>query len=687
MVPYLLLYLFCTTISSSTANRVAPNITYNDTSEEMQFAHGKCHLAYNCNIRDNLAYNQFSLLEVKKCDNVSSIYNPSFKKSAQLIQRKRIQTTQVLHCSLLVSLMTSYCSTDVFSGARQWDSNNLLTDVQLRLSKSECSNALKDNILQYQDRLYYGSSDYITISLPQGGRASGWQVLRGKIYPSKGTCEGDSFSINNRLFSSHTLSMRYTINIQYVEGKINVRQEVMRVDGFIITDLKANKFFHPDLGNFHWNFIDSNLTSSDWLEISKGHAEIFKANNSETQAIAYIKTNESRLAMTLGVETDVCLFHTCRTAFSTNLQDVYLVLHDNGQNYWNLDTVSGTQISRLAQFQAISNSVFISQEINLSNSFDRISNLFCQKSREIITGSIDNFLENTVDHMNEKVFIYKQGSVIYSFSCKNQVIWLAPQNDSRCYENPRIIYKNSNNKLRVGYVNPTSWVILNESKVITCPDILQYKIGLRTLDFQLEWLCRSPTGSWSTDCNPPQIVSPLHPGKLYKTKMSLIHTNLYTEKQINDLENAQWSTIENKVLINELEEILQNGLRISPGSNIEDLLRSLISKTSINSQGLLENHYVYLFEKYLYKIIQLWYVLNILTNLCGTLRQIRKIYTTKNFNLKTVFSLIIQITRILCPLMNENKHRCPCMESDFKDTLYAYVELQEREKFLKHLQM
>ena len=139
-----------------------------------------------------------------------------------------------------------------FSGTRNWDGQPAITDVQIRLTKSECAKALADNVLRYQDMKYFRSLSMIDIELPPSVSGSGWKLLRGGKYPTSGTCKAESFSIANIVYPSNTLTMHYHIQIRYQDGLINHKQNVMKIgENLVITNLEQKSLFDNSFGNFH----------------------------------------------------------------------------------------------------------------------------------------------------------------------------------------------------------------------------------------------------------------------------------------------------------------------------------------------------------------------------------------------------------------------------------------------------
>ena len=653
-------------------------------SDEELLEKGKKHLGLSCDLRESMQYSQYNRLKVGDCKDISSSYKEGVMRKVQLIQRRRFMDLKVLHCSLSVSMVVSYCSHDFFSGARHWEGNTLVNDQELRLSKAECTNAIKTRVLRYQDREYYGLQRFITIDIPDTGKVSGWRVLRGKITPTKGTCEASSFAIHNDYYPSHTLSMRYSATIQYLDGEVNLLQNAMRVSNLIvISDIAAGSFYHPEAGNFHWDSTDSNTTTKHWQEISNGTAEIFKPNKplaDPKQSIAIIHTETSKLAMTLDTSTKICLFHTCRKAYPTNIEGIYLVPIKSGQNHWDIDKLQGSEASRLTDFQAASNSIFLTQELELGKSFDKISQLLCQRNKEAIEASIGNYIRNKGGPSH---LVYK-GSVIYSFPCKDTTVWLTPSptNESTCYESPAIKYQNRNGTISTGFINPVTWLIEHKSPKTSCnDDILEYKIGLRALDYSIEWMCRRK-GGWSAECKPPQTIAPLHPGKLYSPNSEIIHTNLYSDEQLRQLDEHQWDKVNRGTLDSAMEEFLSHGQHTQINTKMEGILNHIFSRyTPQHGQGFFTKE----FEKILLQLFFIWYLVNVFFAAPRRFREARKTYGRGNCGPKLLISLFLCVLKLIIPVVTQESNNCPCRSLGYKEEVYEFVQNREKDKFLKNL--
>ena len=380
-----------------------------------------------------------------------------------------------------------------------------------------------------------------------------------------------------------------------------------------------------------------------------------------TQSISIVETQNSSLAMALDIENKLCLFHSCRTSYETSTHNVILVFHDLGQNYWQLDSAGASEISMLTEIQSKTNSLIILKlsEINLSESFDKISILLCQQSRKNIQSSIENFLSNSNNNPDKHHITHQQGSVIYLFKCRKEIIWFAPTNSSTCYEYPQIFYK-TNQTTQSAFLDPVTSVIKTSSKRIPCSEILQYKIGLRGIDLEVQWYCKS-SGSWSAECMEPNQINPMQPGKLYNTQMETIHANLYSPDQLEILQNAQWLNEDNTVLIEKFANVVHR-IHIDGQYDIEEIIGALLSKRNLLLSGLSFQTIINELKSWAQNVLCIWYLLYIIVNF---MKEAYKQKQNKNIGL----AICIIAIKILFPISINKKHDCPCKHEIFKDNI------------------
>ena len=392
-------------------------------------------VAWNCDLKNSLQYNEFSLMQVEDCDTISKEYKEPTQFMGQVVQAKRFEDMSVLSCKLRATFYVAACTHSLLTGYRLWGQTPVLSNIQLQLTRTECENALKTQKLRYTDRLYYAKQDFLDISIHCQNKStcvgSGFETLRGENYPNKGTCYPDTFKLDREYYDGHVLSMDYEIDINWVHAVFNTNRRVIKINKqLIIPNDPTGSFFSPTIGNFHWDKINQgNLSNHHWLEVIAGPVSLYEPTQpNQTMAIAYIYRDREGDGVALGLlERDsLCHSDTCRTAYRTQISDVYLVIYQKmGHSKWALDEVHGTQINRLKNLEVTMTSMYLTQEFRLKNTFETISRQLCQRSRETILSNIQGYINNVLkqDKVNDSRgrYFIKSGSVTYSVKCTEEI--------------------------------------------------------------------------------------------------------------------------------------------------------------------------------------------------------------------------------------------------------------------------
>ena len=102
-------------------------------------------VAWNCDLKDSLQFSEFSLMQVQTCANISSQYNKPHDIMGQVVQAKKYEDMSVIECKFLASFYTAYCSYNLISGYRLWDSQGQIMNMHLPHLVRAYSNLLEDN--------------------------------------------------------------------------------------------------------------------------------------------------------------------------------------------------------------------------------------------------------------------------------------------------------------------------------------------------------------------------------------------------------------------------------------------------------------------------------------------------------------------------------------------------------------
>ena len=103
-------------------------------------------VAWNCDLKNSLQYNEFSLMQVEDCDTVSKEYKEPAQFMGQVVQAKRYEDMSVLSCKLKATFFVAACTHSILTGYRLWAHTPVLSNMHLQLTRTECENALKTKI-------------------------------------------------------------------------------------------------------------------------------------------------------------------------------------------------------------------------------------------------------------------------------------------------------------------------------------------------------------------------------------------------------------------------------------------------------------------------------------------------------------------------------------------------------------
>ena len=684
----MLLYSVITllTLRTVTSDQETQKITTNE--ENTTFTKGlQKYIAYNCNLKDNLEFEEFNLMEVEPCESTANQYQDPINMEALIIKPKKTLQIDVIECELKASFIVNYCSYNYFTGYRLWNNNVIANSIQLHLSKTECTQAIRDHQLKYMDRKYYQKFNYIIIDLNKNGQASGWKTLRGSMNAKKGTCIPDSFAILGEQYSNHILQMKYSINVQITRKIFNIKTRVLRLNKHLaISNIIVGSYFDPTYGNYHWNSKEiSNTNHHIWQEVLSGKAQLHNPKETNTtKPIAIINLENNTIAITLEDKERICIekFHSCKEAYKTASKEIYLILSNITERRWNLDKVTIDNIDRLEEIKASAISIFLTNSLEIEKSFAKVSRTLCEKSRNLILTNIRNYLAKLPDHRQTNQNLIEAGSTIYSVRCKEILVWLAPK-DSTCYKEPRIAYlEDSHNFLTYAHINPITHHIKPNSTEITCNYILPFKIAMKTIDNMLEYFCRTTNGWDPTNCEVPKKIKPLAVDTLYKTNTKKIHTSLFDSKSLELLDNQQWNVVNNEensqVMLKMFEEIRKTH---SENDNIFEYMMQEATRRIINTPI----KWIHLISDSILPLLSITYILNVLMGLTMILPNFRNKTKHEVLSIKHIMYILQEILKTIFPIIVQSPHTCKCEEEMFLTEVAKQMEDQEKTRFLRNL--
>ena len=304
---------------------------------------------------------------------------------------------------------------------------------------------------------------------------------------------------------------------------------------------------------------------------------------------------------------------------------------------------------------------------------------------------INHVLIQQDTHETQGRYFVRAGSVLYSIKCKEQIAWLR-SDTTECFEHAPIFYKNKNDIQIAAFVDPITYIIHPTSTTKQCNDILPYKFNLLALDGTSEWICRTSHG-WNIDCKAPHMLSPMHPGTLYVADDKMILSNLYSQTQLDSLEDMQWESTEEKIELHEwelyLQKIKSDNPNVSTLTYFENLKIAIDSVSDIFSSSF----WVKMALKHIMPILLLNYIMNVVLNMIKAAFFVKRSYLAEGITVALFAKACISLVASFFPVFalstfnNPSPKKCRCEQPEFEDDLVKLVTERERQRFLRNLQL
>ena len=654
---------------------------------------GKTIVGFDCNFGES-AYQEVSLLGVKKCQNLSSQYEDPIASETQIIQRVEFEAIEIMNCRAHLTFEAAYCGLNIATYSLGWDSVELAADESALITKSQCAEAFLSKELKLYDRGDYGSkTKEIKIQLDEDLTASGTLILRGTEEMVTSHCTGEAFYFDRRLYESHVLKMRYRASAQMKDGILSHRMKTLKIPGGITTArLEDGYVFDKVKGNFHFAPIYQN--TDEYSEVSRGSAEIYKPKNkTESQGVALVKTEglggERQLAMLLKQEQTICIKHRCGVGYETHLKGVYLMTIKLGTSHHNLDQVKTEDVNELLNIQATQGTIYINQQMKLAATFDHLANLLCLQSRQVMLANVAKYALRSSggEEGRQGKLLLKAGSIAYMIQCK-QVLVELQTNISGCYEEVPVKYKSSESSpAQDVFLDPVTYNLKPIGKVQRCADLTPNKYGLINKDGQLEWFCLSERG-WSghPNCMAPPELNPMYVGQLYKTELHQIDTELYNAKQMEAVQQKMWESNDQDAFSRDLTNIAR---KMAGKQGTHEQMARLVTRVIERAQEQVRQAvlpsiflvFIYIWDKLGALMVATFFV-NICINIVGVLGRARKIYReTNTYNWKLLCSITNGMFLVALPI----KRECQCARPEHLDQLAKALQERERSNLIERI--
>ena len=657
---------------------------------------GKTVVGFDCSIGES-AYQEISLLDVKKCQNLSSQYGAPTPNRIQIIQRVEFEAIEVMNCKAHLTFEAAYCGLNIAQYSLGWDSVELGADMSALITKSQCAEAFITQRLKIYDRGDYGSKDKeIEIQLDSDLTASGTLILRGTEKMETSTCTGESFYFDRRMYASHVLKMRYKVAVQMKEGTLSHRMNTLRIPGGITTaQLKEGYIFDKTQGNFHFAPIhQGNTSTEEYSEVARGTADVYEPRNkTETQRVAVVEMmgpgGERQLAMLLRREQTLCIKSQCKVGYETHLRGVFLIIVKLGSSHYKLNEVKTEDVNELLNIQATQGTIYINQQMKLAATFDHLANLLCLQSRQVMLTNIAQYAIRGSGEAEGKQgkLLLKAGSIAYMIQCKEVLVELQT-NISQCYEEVPVTYKAGKGvPARDMFLDPVSYNLKPVGKRQKCADLTPNKYGLITAAGEREWFCLSERG-WRgfPSCMPPPELNPMYVGQLYQTELHFIDTDLYSTEQMDAVRQKMWENNDQDAFSRDLTTIAR---KMAGNQGTHEQMTKLVTRVIERAQEQVRQSllpsiflvFIFIWDKLGALMVATFFV-NMCMNIAGVVGRARRIYKeTGTYSWRLLCCLTNGLFLVALPVRQE----CKCATPEYLDQLMGALQERERAKLIERI--
>ena len=663
-------------------------------------------IGYDCGLSTGASYTEFSLLEVERCRNVSSLFLEERRTWGQVIKRKSEGQVQVTHCQVRLSWAVAFCGQAFHT--RLWNQIDIISGEMANIDTVRCVQAYNEKHLSLNNyRNNYGASTKnIEIPLEDDRTARGWLYIQGSEHQTQSSCTYSSFAFRGLYYKQHILKMKFDIVVDQFEAKLSYKTGILKLNSKLGTkELNKGYVFDSRTGLYVFDKIIMGKISNteEYEEIIRGKATIFNPrNNNETQPILLLEPQEcplckpkgSQVAMLMSSETTVCLNDVgCKTAYSTHIEGVFVILTDRkwseGPSFFTLKSLSPSIDDKFIDLKAIMGNIYLSAELKLETSFNTVAQLLCQQSRQMIMTNMKEHALMTVgnsDSVRGKDFMIR-GSILYVLQCREIVVNLRT-NVTVCHHDIPIQYTNMvTNITENKFLNAVTHNIQPESGSTECSTIFPIKIAVVNEYHSTEYICYTPALLLEPNCAPPNILKPLDIKKMYEPSTSNIDIGLYTQEQLDNVNNMQFEGLRQEMFNADLKD-LAGGRKVSKESR--ESINKIITNALKDSEDTIRKiilpaflHGIIWFYDQTYALIFAGLFISVLIKLTHTVRKIKSGIKEGASCRKLILYIMSGLIKAFMP--TTSKCQCKCTSDDFIREISEEVNKRERQLFLDEL--
>ena len=613
---------------------------------------------------------EVSLKEVKDCDDVPQNYNQGTPIKAQVLKKVNIHHFTAKSCYMKISLTHAYCGNDGIYTYSYSGMENIAFDEILNIPSEDCLNAHMTGSLTVD----FGDSIKYNINLGKNKFIADSVILRGR-QDTETRCEGEKFSLRNKVYKSNVLGLHYTLSLTLVAGEYNSLHNDVTLDGKIRFPADRMYYYDPQYGTYAWDPTLLPKTKCEaFHEVLTATGQIFKPQNPKSNYQNIIMIQDERNARQAAfLQNDVQVI--CDSVgYATQIDNIYIILLDKINKPAPVKSIQSKATSITENLESQIGQSHISKELRIEEAFKKTLQSICETNRLRLKESLRNFATGSTSlegSDSEGTIVIRGGSVAYIFSCKAKDAKLRLDDTEGCYNEIPITIEGD-----MKFADPVSLVILPNATQTVCSQLTPIKYALRNSNESYSWYCSSPK---LTRCQEPSMLDPMiTKSNPYNPSISDLNMNFYSKKQLKELERFLHQKNVRDTIISNFVHQINSEPNLSPGGAVIKTL-SIIDREELKERLIPQafRNLSKMWEKAKNWIIA-FFVIRVIFNLGLMVMRIKEIILLeKRITWKTLAAINNQI---FTSLMSQLNNQCPCYNLDDKNSCPCYNEDLIKEK-------
>ena len=497
-------------------------------------------VGYTCDVskNSNNKYTEIDVTDVEQCEETDSNYNPQpTNYTIQVIRQLDFINVPTSHCQVHLSLEAAPCGTDGIR-SRIWNSE-IIQKENYVMDKEECILAQKHNTLSINNmRSQFGNKAADIIIIPfDPTKNYGSTYIIGETDVTIGWCVGKQFTVRKQEFKNHLLKLNYYIHVENVTAKYYHKSRTIILPTTSTTNIKTVHMGQQvTQDSEHGTYVyDIPAIKEQYEQINYGIGQIHDKTDNSSSILIYTQSDNKQMAILLTNKRTICIEEVCKPAYSTLLNDVYIIAYHNPNDIIKLSDAAINDIGIYIELRAQFMSAFILMNINYHDDLQKISNMFCKLNNRINTlhpkrAAVD-FIQQQLAESEAPINVMTGGSVLWLTTCNRVNLTLSTEETS-CYNDVPVILPDTKQKL---FIDPITYITKTISSETSCSLIFPMKYKLQNLDLTKTWYCFTPTILDHNQCIPPSKRNNIAGLTSRKLDFAILDTSLYPESELDKI--------------------------------------------------------------------------------------------------------------------------------------------------------